>query len=366
MLQRLLVVVGLGTLVLVWIVASPARPVESRFGRGLLAFNGQDDLGHWAIYTVAASGGRIQRVTGAEGSGLAWSPDGRRLVFDDVVAPPPACDDGCRDLFVTSAQGTVRRRLTYGASSRGSAQAPAWSPEGSWIAFNRSNVLGAGRAGIYIVSADGRRLRRVTRLTGLPVWSPNGRWIGFIADSGRIYRVHPDGSGLRLITRYGSGNLAWSPNGKLLSFTRLIAARPGSHGALALRDRGEVDVVDADGHNPHRVTNSNEDAGAASWSPDGTHVAFVARKRGATGRCGSTAVFVARADGRGRRRVTPHGPGYLSLSWSPDGTSIAFVNTPRCGYAATAVALASADGGGVVVLTGSGPPWPGSALAWQP
>jgi Tol biopolymer transport system component len=368
--QRLLVVIGIGTLLLSWTVVSRARPVESRFDplrRSLIAFNGQNDLGHWAIYTLAADHGRIQRVTNSQGSALAWSPDGRKLVFDDVVAPPPACDDGCTDLFIVSAEGTGRRRLTYGASSRGPAHTPVWSPDGRWIAFFRPNLLGGDGAGIYVVSANGRsRVRRVTRLTGVPAWSPDGRWIAFAVDSGRIYRVRPDGSDLRLITRYGSGNVEWSPSGKRLSFTRLVDVRSRRQSAPAPRERGEVDVVDADGRNLHRVTNKDEDAGAASWSPDGTLIAFVSRKRGLAGRCGSAAIEVTRADGRRRRRVTPYGPAYVSLSWSPDGKSIAFVNEPRCGYAATAVSVAAADGGGTRVLTPKGPPWPGGALAWQP
>ena len=365
--QHLLIVIAIGTLLVAWTVTSRAVGSRSAPVRpGLLAFNAQDNLGHWAIYTLPANGGRIQHVTSSQGSALAWSPDGRKLVFDDVVAPPPACDDGCTDLFLVSADGTERRRLTHGASSLGPARAPTWSANGRWIAFFRPNLLRGDGAGIYTLSAAGQRLRRVTRLSGVPAWSPDGRWIAFTGDSGRIYRVRPDGSDLRLITRHGTGNVEWSPNGKKLSFTRIVDVSRGRDGAPAPRYRGEVDVVDADGRNLHRVTNTDEDAGAASWSPDGTRIAFVSRKIGVTRRCGSAAVHVATADGSGRRRVTPYGPVYLSLSWSPDGKSIAFVNMPRCGYAATAVSVAAADGGGMVARTGNGPPWPGSALAWQP
>ena len=71
-------------------------------------------------------------------------------------------------------------------------------------------------------------------------------------------------------------------------------------------------IVNRDGGNPHRI----DDAADASWSPDGTQLAFT-RPRPST-----EDVVVVNADGTGERVLAANAG---LPDWSPDGTKLAFV-----------------------------------------
>jgi Tol biopolymer transport system component len=79
----------------------------------------------------------------------------------------------------------------------------AWSPEGSWIVFQRPYGQ------LYLVRPDGSDLHRVPLdlppNTGAlnPSWSPDGTWIVFSlqrSDQAEIYMARPNGTGLRKVT----------------------------------------------------------------------------------------------------------------------------------------------------------------------
>jgi Tol biopolymer transport system component len=77
---------------------------------------------------------------------------------------------------------------------------PAWSPDGTRIAFVSTNGFGTG---IALIDVDGRNYRPLnapTQINETPRWSPDGTQIVF--ESGReIYIMNPDGSALRRLTR---------------------------------------------------------------------------------------------------------------------------------------------------------------------
>ena len=93
-------------------------------------------------------------------------------------------------------------QLTHTAG--GTDLTPAWSPDGSRIAFVSDRD---GDDEIYVMNADGSGQIRLTTSAGLdlwPAWSPDGSQIAF--DSHRdgniqIYVMNVDGSGQMPITR---------------------------------------------------------------------------------------------------------------------------------------------------------------------
>src|SRR5207244_10576691 len=98
----------------------------------------------------------------------AWSPDGSRFTYR--LSDPDACER-CSDLFVADADGTGVRRLTSGAQ----ASSPAWSPDGSTIAFatvggsiETIGVDGSNHETLTPCTCDGR-----TTVDSSPTWSPD-------------------------------------------------------------------------------------------------------------------------------------------------------------------------------------------------
>jgi Tol biopolymer transport system component len=161
---------------------------------------------------------------------------------------------------VVGANGRGLRRLTHNAVRD---SAPAWSPDGSWIAFSSSR---AGRSGIWVVSAEGRGAHALRIAGGEPAWSPDGRRLAFAhARSGvaretvDLYVANADGSGVRRLTheRVGvvSHHPSWSPDGRSIVY----ASNRGS-------DRGNLWVVAVDGHAARQVTRSPREDVDPDWS----------------------------------------------------------------------------------------------------
>ena len=109
----------------------------------------------WGLYTIGPNGGAVLPllVSGFDHSDVAWSPDGRQIVFSSDhggLANP--------QIFVISSEGGVPVRVTLDAGYSDSA--PSWSPDGSRIAFE-SHLTGASPASLWEIAAPvGSRARR--------------------------------------------------------------------------------------------------------------------------------------------------------------------------------------------------------------
>ena len=202
-------------------------------------------------------------------------------------------------LHMVNPDGTcLQRRAPAGAFD----QDPAWSPDGTKLAFGRG-------ADITVMDADGANVRRLTTSGAdkAPAWSPDGRRIAFSRQSspGEIWVMDADGSNPSMV--YDPPNdtafkIAWSPDGTRLAYS---GVSPG------------IWVVGVDGSNPTKV---NAGGHSPSWGPDG-RIAFAAAS-------GSTvsAVFVMDGNFAGVVRLgVDSSPNDSSPSWSHDGRSIAFV-----------------------------------------
>jgi len=262
--------------------------------------------GDYAIFGMDTDGSQQGRLTDERGdpstaegvefqTDPAWSPDGTQIAF-------ASAREGSFDIYVMDADGTGTTRLT---STDANDKGPTWSPDGSRIAFSRS----ADGGHVWVMSADGTGARRLTdelAEEGEPAWSPDGRWIAYThrasgSDFREIWVARPDGSGRRNVTKLQAKSYApaWAPDSKRLAFS---ADRDGV--------RYDIYTVGLDGKALRRPVRSREDAFEPAWSPDGLVIAF--------SRDG--AIVVTTLDGVERQLTDPE-DNDSSPAWNPAPTT---------------------------------------------
>ncbi len=275
----------------------PAAPASN----GLIAYAG-GPYGGAQIITMEPDGSQRTAITSGGGEGSpahpypayepAWSPDGSRIAFRGFWGHGEESD-----LFVMNADGSAVRQLTTNG-----AEQPSWSPDGTKIAFGTWN-------GIYIINADGTGLRRLTPESGLwhdhPTWAPDGGRIAYVMPvdgTFQIFSIATDGTDVRQLTNLPNGAISpsWSPDGSQMAFVHLDSS--GGSDIYVMNPDGEG-MTPATACAPPDCKNDFTPA----WSPDGTRLLFV--------REGD--IYSVAPDGSGLANITNDQAGYESPSWQP-------------------------------------------------
>ena len=206
------------------------EPAQSPDGRRI-AFTSYRDYVNYEIYVMDADGGRPENLTLHQAYDVnpAWSPDGERIAFvsdrnGDVEIRPWRNNT---DIYVMDAAGSGVEQVTSDPLSR-SAEHPAWSPDGSSIAFNKFD--GEGFSGIFVLERSSREIRLVTDDDGLawgPSWSPDGRWIAYVEtveyEESHVWKIPARGGEARQLTVgrfFRRGPPRWSPDGASIVLAR--------------------------------------------------------------------------------------------------------------------------------------------------
>ena len=152
-----------------------------------------------------------------------WSPDGSKLLFQPYDPNPDRATPGVN---VARSDGTGVRQLVRAPLWRSERAPPAWSPMGPTIVYG----VGMGAVRLHVRSVDGRR-RRFLAVGSSPAWSHDGSRIAFARTSG-IWVIPSRGGRPRRVAAasalYGLPSPAWSPAGKQLAYIsdrRLYVAR---------------------------------------------------------------------------------------------------------------------------------------------
>jgi TolB protein len=179
--------------------------------------------GNAEIYVMAADGSTPVRLTTTpeDEASPVWSPDGSRIAFT-----------ANREIRVMNADGSGRVTLGVGG-------APAWSPDGALIAFTRTESTNCFvdifcTVNVYTMAPDGSQARNlsnsieVSHRARSPAWSPDGTRIAYWRSTGGFFT--PSTIGVAVMTRDGGdkrllapskgigGAPVWSPDGARIAF----------------------------------------------------------------------------------------------------------------------------------------------------
>lgn len=291
----LLVAALLGILVVLFLKPNPLTPADSA---------GESPMN---VVPLTTDPGRESQP--------AFSPDGNQIAF--VWSGEK---EGAWDIYVRLVDGGNWVRLT---SHPGDDVNPVWSPDGRTIAFYRSTNDGDG---IFLVPSLGGAERKLTETWanrfGFGIhtwlhWSPNGKWLVLSDKTSSqepfsLYLLSPETGEKRRLTTppasvIGDCSPAFSPDGKLLAFVRVISAVVG-----------EVYLLSLDGGDPRQMTFSGEGISNLAWTPNGREIVFSSRYGG------KSSLLRLPVEGGSPQWLTASGSGTQYPTFSQQGNRLAW------------------------------------------
>lgn len=218
--------------------------------------------------------------------------------------------DGYFDIWVSNLDGGNPVQLTNNTASD---ERPAWSPDGTRIAFQRQ--WPGLDTEIIVMNADGSSIHALTANNlsdQAPTWSPDGRRLAFASNppcSYDIYSVYADGTGLDNLTN-AVGNDTDPDWSRSLTSPQILFS--------STRDINiEIYKMDADGGNQTRLTNDTVTDMEPAWSPNGSEYAYRSNR-------GNHEIMVAGVWSGALRNFSNHSADDEVPDWSSDGSYIAF------------------------------------------
>ena len=225
-----------------------------------------------------------------------------------------ASAEGRRDVWLINADGSGERNLTLELPNV-FAEAPEWSPNGQVIAFD--GLLGVSDTRdimLVTLGPDDPEQFQITFLDGYdcyPSYSPDGQQIVYMSerdDNRDLFIMDLEGNDVLRLTDSLANDYepSWSPTGEYIAF---VSRRSGD---------SEIFIMNADGSNQIQINESPQLDWRPTWSPDGEWIAFESWRNG------NADIFVMRKDGSDLRQLTTSQAEDGHPSFSPDGRFIVF------------------------------------------
>ena len=206
--------------------ANDVMPTFSPTGEKILFASDRDRfLGSRDLYLMDPDGSNVRRVfpKSEDRAGGTWSPDGRRIAYEHW-------DGEQWYIYISTIDGKKEERIVIGCC-------PAWSPDGTEIAFIEGTAGKPGRISILNVKARKTKFffpPKAPSWVRPATWSPDGNTLAFTwlnrvelrredFDRNTIYIVNRDGTGLKqLFDEDGPATVdpVWSPRGDELLYRR--------------------------------------------------------------------------------------------------------------------------------------------------
>lgn len=293
-------------------LAAGVSPAHAAFpgNNGKIAFISDRDNENFDVWTMDPNGHRLANLTAkanADELWPNWRADGRKIAFmsNRVTAGNL---EGDYEIFVMGADGSHPVQLTFNGLDD---ERPAWSPDGSRIAFSRDfdPIEGQIDNDLFTMNADGTNERRLTNSPTVqdqePNWSANGRTIAFVSDRDGDYEVftmRPNGSNVLQLTFNDAQEFSpnWSPDSRMLVFA----------------SGGSIFTIRADGTRQRNLTDHAGD-GWPAWAPDGRKIAFTSFRNATDEDPDNAEIYTMDADGSNQVNRTENPAFDFQPDWQP-------------------------------------------------
>jgi len=275
-------------------------------------------------------------LSAAAGAKPAAGPKATHIAYMSKV-------DGQADIYSMTTEGFAVTNLSHDKTIGLRADSePAWSPDGQWVAFQRTGIKAPGTR-LFVVRSDGSGLHALAPSSALagsdmhPNWSPDGRTIVFSSDrTGHfelyMVKVDPGLTTQRTVnvptrltfTKLGVDNLepAWAPDGKSIAFVRHEWSTFGEIPSFPTDSIYVLTLTSSTTHPTYRITDPGYGKSDCqpTWSGDSSQIAFESN------RTGTEDIYVVDRKGSALRRITPLGSNEFHPSWASLGRQIVFVS----------------------------------------
>ena len=250
--------------------------------------------------------------------GVEWfpslSPDGKWVVYSGGSS-------GRRQIYLQSVSGQTPLDLSRDTTVDD--DQPAFSPDGELIAFRSSRDGG----GIFVMGRTGEAIKRVTHMGFHPAWSPDGTQLAFTTENVELYPQNSIGrSGLWIanvttgeIRRLYEGDAvlaSWSPHNQRIAYTH----------RLGNPTQSAIWTIPVRGGTPKPVMSEKATNWNPVWSPDGKYLYFSSDRRGSMN-LWRVPIDEASGETRGEpEAITTPAPYLAHPSLSADGKHVAFAS----------------------------------------